>query len=79
MLKVSLNMMLWGKELRSLPSFSLLQLPETKTGLTGEGAPFFLWKKGLVTEKKPGDSLFLTSCAALGQSLNLTVPQFPLL
>lgn len=78
MLKVSLNMMLWGKELRSLPSFPLLQLPETKTGLTGERAPFFLWKKGLVTEeKKLGDSLFLISSAALGQSLNLTVPQFP--
>lgn len=56
MLKVSLNMMLREKELRSLPLVSLLQLPETRTGLTGEGAPLFLWKKGLVTEeKKLGD------------------------
>lgn len=78
MLKVSLNMMLWGKELRSSPLVSLLQLPETKTGLIGEGTPSFLWNNSLVTEeKKLGDSLFLTSCAALGQSLNRTVPHFP--
>lgn len=48
--------MLQGKELRSLPLVSPLQLPETRTGLIGEGAPFLLWKKGLVTEeKKLGD------------------------
>lgn len=55
MSKVSLNMMLGGKEFRSFTLVSLLQLPETRTGLAGKGAPFFLWKKGLVTEKKLGD------------------------
>lgn len=55
---MSLNMMLWEKELRPLPLASRLQLPETRAGLTGEGAPFLLWKKGLVTEeKKLGDRL----------------------
>lgn len=74
MLRVSLDVMLQGKE----PLVSPLQPPETTAGLTGEGAPFLLCKKGLVTEeKKLGDRLFLTSCATLGQLLNLTVPQFP--
>lgn len=59
MLRVSLDMMLQGKELRALPLVSPLQPPETTAGLTGEGAPFLLWKKGLMTEeKKLGDRLY---------------------
>lgn len=52
MVRVSLNTMLWEKELRPFPLAFHLQLPETRAGLIGEGAPFLLWKKGLVTEEK---------------------------